>query len=91
MFGDNCMSRSQICTMRLFPVSKSEKCIEENTSSVCRRGEGKNGPLTEGGDTCYSMAFGDEPRHFEPCSSDDDNTRAGTFSPNYRTPPTGGR
>ncbi|GFV83760.1 DUF4817 domain-containing protein [Trichonephila clavipes] len=33
----------------------------------------------------YARAFGDGPRHFEPWSSDKDDTRAGTPSPNYHT------
>ncbi|GFW22555.1 putative DD41D transposase [Trichonephila clavipes] len=40
---------------------------------------------------CYTRAFGDGPRNFEPWSSDVDDTRAGTPSPNYHTTPTGGR
>ncbi|GFX10085.1 hypothetical protein TNCV_4539561 [Trichonephila clavipes] len=39
----------------------------------------------------YTRAFGDGPRNFEPWSSDVDDTRAGTPSPNYHTTPTGGR
>ncbi|GFW77347.1 hypothetical protein TNCV_2497421 [Trichonephila clavipes] len=35
---------------------------------------------------CYTRTFGDGPRHFEPRSSDEDDT-----SPNYYTTPTGGR
>lgn len=38
-------------TIRLLPISKSKKCIESNTYSVCRRGENKSGILTEEGDT----------------------------------------
>ncbi|GFY35210.1 hypothetical protein TNCV_5045841 [Trichonephila clavipes] len=34
---------------------------------------------------CYSKAFGDEPRNFEPRSTDEDDTRAGTTSPNFHT------
>ncbi|GFW74708.1 transposable element Tcb2 transposase [Trichonephila clavipes] len=34
-------------------------------------------------------AFGDGPRNFEPWSSNVDDTRAGTPSPNYHTTPTG--
>ncbi|GFU47724.1 hypothetical protein TNCV_4464751 [Trichonephila clavipes] len=37
------------------------------------------------------MAFGDGPRNFEPWSSDEDDTWAGTSFPNYNTTPTGGR
>ncbi|GFU46257.1 hypothetical protein TNCV_2155821 [Trichonephila clavipes] len=37
-------------TIRLLPASKNEKCIEGNSYSVCRRGEGKSGRLTEEGD-----------------------------------------
>ncbi|GFY35220.1 hypothetical protein TNCV_5045941 [Trichonephila clavipes] len=33
----------------------------------------------------YTRAFGDGPRNFEPWSSDEDDTRAGTPSPNYHT------
>ncbi|GFW82354.1 hypothetical protein TNCV_3818351 [Trichonephila clavipes] len=33
----------------------------------------------------YTRAFGDRPRNFEPWSSDEDDTRAGTPSPNYHT------
>ncbi|GFW90012.1 hypothetical protein TNCV_2172071 [Trichonephila clavipes] len=52
--------------------------------------------LSEGGNInvalfSYTKAFGDGPLHFEPRSSDEDNTRAGNPSPNYRTTPTGGR
>ncbi|GFY18712.1 uncharacterized protein TNCV_2399341 [Trichonephila clavipes] len=39
----------------------------------------------------YSRAFGEGSRNFEPRSSDEDDTRAGTPSPNYHTTPTGGR
>ncbi|GFX32015.1 hypothetical protein TNCV_4098661 [Trichonephila clavipes] len=39
----------------------------------------------------YSRAFGDGPRNFEPWSSDQDDTCVGTTSPNFNTPPTGGR
>ncbi|GFT35488.1 hypothetical protein TNCV_1989911, partial [Trichonephila clavipes] len=35
----------------------------------------------------YSEAFGDGPRDFEPCFSDEDDTRARTTSPNYHTTP----
>ncbi|GFS93183.1 hypothetical protein TNCV_1051861 [Trichonephila clavipes] len=35
-------------------------------------------------------AFGNRPHNFEPWSSDEDNTRVGTPSPNYHTTPTGG-
>ncbi|GFU86226.1 hypothetical protein TNCV_368821 [Trichonephila clavipes] len=35
----------------------------------------------------YKRAFGDRPRNFEPLPSDEDDTRADTPSPNYRTPP----
>ncbi|GFT41868.1 hypothetical protein TNCV_1667231 [Trichonephila clavipes] len=38
-----------------------------------------------------TRAFDDGPRHFEPWSSDVDDTGAGTPSPNYHTTPTGGR
>ncbi|GFU65442.1 hypothetical protein TNCV_633651 [Trichonephila clavipes] len=40
---------------------------------------------------CYTTAFGDGPRNFEPWSSDLHDTRAGTPSPNCHTTPTGGR
>ncbi|GFU77408.1 ATP-binding cassette sub-family A member 1 [Trichonephila clavipes] len=40
--------------------------------------------------TFYMRAFGDGPCNFEPWSSDEDHTRAGTPSPNYHTTPTGG-
>ncbi|GFW53798.1 hypothetical protein TNCV_3938921 [Trichonephila clavipes] len=33
----------------------------------------------------YTKAFGDGPRHFEPWSSDEDDTLAATPSPNYHT------
>ncbi|GFX53903.1 hypothetical protein TNCV_1598491 [Trichonephila clavipes] len=40
----------------------------------------------------YTRAcFCDEPRNFEPWSSDVDDTRADTSFPNYYTTPTGGR
>ncbi|GFV57815.1 uncharacterized protein TNCV_3071941 [Trichonephila clavipes] len=39
----------------------------------------------------YTRAFGDGPRHFEPWSSDQDDTGAGTPSPNNHTTSTGGR
>ncbi|GFW99062.1 hypothetical protein TNCV_3008321 [Trichonephila clavipes] len=39
---------------------------------------------------CYTRAFGDGPRNFEPWSSDVDDTSAGTPSPNYHITPTGG-
>ncbi|GFX91520.1 hypothetical protein TNCV_3681061 [Trichonephila clavipes] len=39
----------------------------------------------------YTRAFGDRSRNFEPWSSDVDDTWAVTPSPNYGTPPTGGR
>ncbi|GBN15391.1 hypothetical protein AVEN_233920-1 [Araneus ventricosus] len=35
--------------------------------------------------------FRDGPRNFEPRSDDEDDTRAGTLSPNFRATPTGGR
>ncbi|GFU66085.1 hypothetical protein TNCV_4480311 [Trichonephila clavipes] len=37
--------------------------------------------------TCYTRAFGDGPRNFEPWSSDVDDTSAGTLSPNCHTTP----
>ncbi|GFV55454.1 uncharacterized protein TNCV_3776411 [Trichonephila clavipes] len=40
---------------------------------------------------CYTRAFGDGPRNFEPWSSDVEDTRGGTPSPSYHTTPTGGR
>ncbi|GFW77657.1 uncharacterized protein TNCV_133481 [Trichonephila clavipes] len=40
---------------------------------------------------CYTRAFGDGPRNFEPWSSDVDDTCPGPPSPNYHTTPTGGR
>ncbi|GFY10192.1 hypothetical protein TNCV_2628711 [Trichonephila clavipes] len=33
----------------------------------------------------YTRAFGDGPSHFEPWSSDEDDSSAGTPSPNYHT------
>ncbi|GFW01584.1 hypothetical protein TNCV_4084991 [Trichonephila clavipes] len=39
---------------------------------------------------CYTKAFGDGPRHFEPWSNDVDDTRAAP-SPDYHTTPMGGR
>ncbi|GFV37236.1 hypothetical protein TNCV_2278101 [Trichonephila clavipes] len=36
----------------------------------------------------YARAFGYGPRNFKPWSSDKDDTRAGTPSPNYHTTPT---
>ncbi|GFS65372.1 hypothetical protein TNCV_2451801 [Trichonephila clavipes] len=39
----------------------------------------------------YSRAFGDGPRHFEPWSSCEDDTRASTPSSNFHITPTGGR
>ncbi|GFW80913.1 hypothetical protein TNCV_3779932 [Trichonephila clavipes] len=49
----------------------------------------------QGGNYClsksYTRAFGDRPRNFEPWSSDVDDTRAGTPSPNDHTTPMGGR
>ncbi|GFU62267.1 hypothetical protein TNCV_4859781 [Trichonephila clavipes] len=39
----------------------------------------------------YSRAFGDGPHNFESWSSDEDDIKAGTSSPNYHTTPTGGR
>ncbi|GFV33069.1 hypothetical protein TNCV_250731 [Trichonephila clavipes] len=38
----------------------------------------------------YTRAFGDGPRYLEPSSSDRNDTGAGTPSPNYPTPPSGG-
>ncbi|GFY09673.1 hypothetical protein TNCV_381671 [Trichonephila clavipes] len=38
-------------------------------------------------DVCYTRAFGNGPRNFEPWSSDVDDTRADTPSPNYHTSP----
>ncbi|GBM76441.1 hypothetical protein AVEN_2089-1 [Araneus ventricosus] len=35
--------------------------------------------------------FRDEPRNFEPLSDDEDDTQAGTPSPNFRTTPMGRR
>ncbi|GFV37840.1 hypothetical protein TNCV_2662531 [Trichonephila clavipes] len=40
---------------------------------------------------CYTRAFGDGSRYFEPWSSDKDDTRGGTTFPNNHTTPTGGR
>ncbi|GFU12993.1 RNase H domain-containing protein [Trichonephila clavipes] len=42
------------------------------------------GPLVH---PCYTKAFGDGPRNFEPWSSDEDETCAGTPSPRYHTKP----
>ncbi|GFW00694.1 hypothetical protein TNCV_2304671, partial [Trichonephila clavipes] len=39
----------------------------------------------------HMRAFGDGPRHFEPWSSDVDDTRSWHPSPNYHTTPTGRR
>ncbi|GFV83612.1 hypothetical protein TNCV_3611881 [Trichonephila clavipes] len=39
----------------------------------------------------YSRGFGDGPRNFEPWSSDEDDTRTDTASPNFHTTPTRGR
>ncbi|GFW80003.1 hypothetical protein TNCV_984121 [Trichonephila clavipes] len=38
----------------------------------------------------YTRAFGDGPRNFEPWSSDEDDSGAGTASPNYHGTPAGG-
>ncbi|GFT32154.1 hypothetical protein TNCV_428021 [Trichonephila clavipes] len=48
-------------------------------------------PVNRTPDLCYTRAFGDGPRNFEPWSSDVNDTRAGTPSPNYPTTPMGGR
>ncbi|GFU23374.1 hypothetical protein TNCV_2369161 [Trichonephila clavipes] len=47
-------------------------------------------PFTHGGSPMalgYTRAVGDGHHHFEPWSSDVDDTRAGTPSPNYHTTP----
>ncbi|GFW73006.1 hypothetical protein TNCV_831271 [Trichonephila clavipes] len=50
---------------------------------------GQNSNPGEGMDVCkrvvYTRAFGNRPRHFEPWSSDEEDTKAGTPLPNYHT------
>ncbi|GFU68396.1 hypothetical protein TNCV_3077841 [Trichonephila clavipes] len=44
-------------------------------------------PQAENQISTYTRALGDEPRHFERWSSDENDTRVGTHSPNYHTTP----
>ncbi|GFX39610.1 hypothetical protein TNCV_2103541 [Trichonephila clavipes] len=62
---------------------RPKKHLLQNAS--CRLLSMEMGPL------CCVRAFGDGPRNFEPWSSDEDDTRVGTPSPNYHTSPMGGR
>ncbi|GFW88096.1 hypothetical protein TNCV_217681 [Trichonephila clavipes] len=59
------------------PVPYPQICLQSSISGIIWDGD-------------YTRAYGDIPRHFEPWSSDVDDTRAGTPSPNYHTIPTGG-
>ncbi|GFU66633.1 hypothetical protein TNCV_3111171 [Trichonephila clavipes] len=47
----------------------------------------ENSPCRE----TYTRTFGDRPRHFEPWSSREYDTRVGAPSPSYQTTTTGGR
>ncbi|GFX44096.1 hypothetical protein TNCV_4118921 [Trichonephila clavipes] len=63
-------------------------CMVNFISELGKNAQVGVGKLTFEFFVCYTRAFGDGPRNFEPWSSDVDDTRAGTPSPNYHTTPT---
>ncbi|GFS87306.1 hypothetical protein TNCV_2479461 [Trichonephila clavipes] len=68
-----------------------QKCYQqwEHRMQKCVNAEGN---YLEGDTVIYMEAFGDGPRHFEPWSSEEDDTpELSPPSPNYHTTPTGGR
>ncbi|GFX95059.1 hypothetical protein TNCV_3605181 [Trichonephila clavipes] len=87
------LSNSCTCGLERFPSARNDTLVDSELSSYTGDGTSLL-QLSDLSSTCEVVqlheGFDDGPCHFEPWSSDVDDTCAGTPSPNYHTTPTGG-
>ncbi|GFS97862.1 ATP-dependent DNA helicase [Trichonephila clavipes] len=85
------INKSQGQTMSICGLDLENPCFSHGQLYVACSRVGKPSNLFVLAKDSYTRAFGDGPRNLEPWSSDVDDIRAVTPSPNYHTTPTGGR
>ncbi|GFV37255.1 hypothetical protein TNCV_92281 [Trichonephila clavipes] len=81
----------------LFPLGPRRLDVDavlvsvEMYKSTILRPTSQNESFSSGLVICYTRAFGDGPRNYEPWSSDQDDTELAPRSPNYHSTPKGKR